>query len=312
MNSFAMLFPGQGSQYIGMLSSFFQNNNIITQTFNEASHYINDNLLKLVKEGPKIKLNQNKYTQVIILTASVSIYRLWKKKNGRLPSLMSGHSLGEYSALVCSGSIKFSDALKIVFLRGKLMEATTINRPGLMKAIIGIESKIVQSICKIMSSKKKIVAIASINSDNQTVISGDKNTVCKTSLICKNFGAKHIFNLNINIAAHCILMKPISKQLKKILHLSIIRSPNIPIINNVDVKIENTTKKIQSALIRQIYSTVRWKEIINLIQSKKIFIMLEIGPGKILTNLNKNNKKIISFDTNNLKNFLIAFKKINK
>ncbi|QCI19910.1 MAG: ACP S-malonyltransferase [Buchnera aphidicola (Brevicoryne brassicae)] len=312
MYSFAMLFPGQGSQYIGMLSSFFyKNDNIIKQTFKEASHYIKYDLLKLITEGPKEKLNQNKYTQAAILTSSVSIYRLWNSKNGISPLLMSGHSLGEYSALVCSNAMKFSDALKIVFLRGKLMEKTSINRPALMNAIIGIDKKIVQTACAIYS-KKQVVSLASINSHDQIVISGDKNAVYKTSLKCKKFGAKNIFNLNINIAAHSELMKPICEKLNKILKVTVIRPPKIPIINNVDVKFENTGKKIKNALIRQIYSTVRWQEIINLIELKKIFMILEVGPNKILTNLNKKNKNFISFSTNNLKNFLIAFKKINK
>ncbi|QCI17744.1 ACP S-malonyltransferase [Buchnera aphidicola (Acyrthosiphon lactucae)] len=156
MTLFAMLFPGQGSQYIGMLSSFFyKNNNIFKNTFDEASEYININLLKLIQEGPEFKLNQSKYTQVAILTASVSIYRFWNNKNGRSPSFMLGHSLGEYSALVCSNSIKFSDALKIVFLRGQLMEEVTINRPTLMQAIIGIEKRKVQKSCLVVTSKKK-------------------------------------------------------------------------------------------------------------------------------------------------------------
>ncbi|XOT90108.1 MAG: ACP S-malonyltransferase [Buchnera aphidicola (Diuraphis noxia)] len=306
-----MLFPGQNSQYVGMLSSFLHKKNIIIETFNEASDYINYNLLKLIKKGPDLKINQNKYTQVVILTASVAIYRLWKTQNGRLPSLMSGHSLGEYSALVCASSIKFSDALKIVFLRGKLMEKISIIRPTLMNVIVGLDKKIVKMACSI-SSKNSIVNLASINSHNQIVISGDKKAVYKASLKCKKFGAKNIFKLNINIAAHCDLMKPISEKLKEILNMIVIRSPKIPVINNVDVKCETNNKKIKNALIRQIYSTVRWNEIINLIIFKKIFIMLEIGPKKILTNLIKKNKDVTSFNTHNLKNFLIAFNEINK
>ncbi|QCI17745.1 acyltransferase domain-containing protein [Buchnera aphidicola (Acyrthosiphon lactucae)] len=160
--------------------------------------------------------------------------------------------------------------------------------------------------------KKKIVSLASINSHNQIVISGDRSAVYKASLNCKKLGAKYIFNINTNIAAHSELMKPISKKLKKILKLITIHPPKVPVINNVDVKSENNSKKIKNALIRQMYSTVRWKEVIDFIKFKKNFIMLEIGPNKILTNLNKKDKNIISFSTNNLKNFLLAFKKINK
>ncbi|ADP67324.1 ACP S-malonyltransferase [Buchnera aphidicola] len=157
MTLFSMLFPGQGCQYIGMLSSFFyKNNKIFSNTFEEASEHIHLDLFKLIQEGPLLKLNQSKYAQVAILTSSVSIYRLWNNKNGKNPSFMSGHSLGEYSALVCSDAIQFSDALKIVFLRGQLMEKITINRPTLMQAIIGIDEKKVQSVCCLLKSKKKL------------------------------------------------------------------------------------------------------------------------------------------------------------
>jgi len=160
--------------------------------------------------------------------------------------------------------------------------------------------------------KKKIVSLASINSHNQIVISGDASAVYKASLKCKKLGAKYTFKLNVNIPAHSILMKPISQKLRKILKTITINPPKIPIINNVDVKSENTSKNIKNALIRQIYSTVMWKDIIEFIKTKKKYVMLEIGPNKILTNLNKKDKNLISFSTNNFKNFLIAFKKINK
>lgn len=143
MTAFAMLFPGQGSQYVGMLSSFFYNkkNNIFKNTFDEASDYMHYDLFKLIQEGPSLILNQSQYTQVVILTASLAIYRFWNDKKGISPLLMSGHSLGEYSALVCSNAIKFSDALNIVFIRGKLMQKITQNKPTLMQAIIGIDKK---------------------------------------------------------------------------------------------------------------------------------------------------------------------------
>ncbi len=157
MSLFAMLFPGQGSQYIGMLSSFFYKSSIFKYTFDEASYYTGCNLLKLTQEGPITKLNQSKYTQAAVLTSSVSIYRFWSNQNGRSPSLMSGHSLGEYSALVCSNAIKFSDAVKIVFLRGKLMQKITINRPALMKVIIGLDKKIVKTACAMVSKKKNSI-----------------------------------------------------------------------------------------------------------------------------------------------------------
>ncbi|WP_187308543.1 ACP S-malonyltransferase [Buchnera aphidicola] len=313
MTSFVMLFPGQGSQYIGMLSSFFYNekNNIFQNTFNKASDYIHYDLLKLIKEGPEQQLKKSQYTQVAILTASYAIYRFWKYQKGISPLFMSGHSLGEYSALVCSSSIKFLDALNIVFLRGKLMQKITKNKSYSMQAIIGIDKKKIQYICEMISKKRKIVSLASINSNDQIVISGDESAVKKVSSNCKKLGAKHILKINVNIPAHSIFMKPVSKKIEKLLNIITIKPPKIPVINNVDVAIEYTKKNIKNALLRQIYSTVRWKEIIDFIKSKKIFTMLEIGPNQILTNLNKKDHNIIAFNTKNLKNFSTAFNTIN-
>ncbi|QFQ32521.1 ACP S-malonyltransferase [Buchnera aphidicola (Aphis fabae)] len=309
MALFAMLFPGQGVQYINMLSSFLQKEKLFQNTFKEASEHIGYNLLKLIREGPLNKINNSKYTQPIILTSSIAIYKLWKKCNGKNPLFMSGHSLGEYSALVCSNALKFSDALKIVALRGQYMEKVTLNRSCLVKAIIGLNKNIVKKICRKYTSNT--VSIASINSDNQIIISGDKLDVYQASLDCKKNGAQFIFDINLNIPVHSYLMKPVAKKIKHILKNIEIKKPKIPVINNVDVKCENNSENIKKALIKQVYKTVRWKEIIDFIQSKNIFTMLEIGPNNILTNLNKKNINLISLNTSNKKYFLQAFKTIN-
>lgn len=311
MCSFAMLFPGQGSQNINMLSSFFQKkNNIFKQTFNEASEYIKFNLLKLIQEGPKEKLNYSKYTQPAILTASIAIYRFWVERNGKIPSFMAGHSLGEYSALVCSNAMQFSDAIKIVSLRGKWMEKLATKKLYQTKAIIGLDQKIIENICLRFLSKN--IYIASINNKNQIIISGKKSSIEKAIISFKKNGVKNIFDLNINFPVHSILMKPIAEKLYNILKLIKIKSPEIPVINNVYAKKEYSSHLIKIALMKQMYNTVRWSETIDLIKLNKVFIMLEIGPNKILTNLNRNQNNITSFSTNNLKNFLISFKIINK
>ncbi|QCI18887.1 ACP S-malonyltransferase [Buchnera aphidicola] len=306
---FAMLFPGQGVQYINMLSSYLKKEKLFQNTFKEASEYIGYNLLKLIKEGPLKILNNSQYTQPIILTSSIAIYRFWKQCNGKNPSLMSGHSLGEYSALVCSNSLEFSDALKIVHMRGKHMQKIALNQSCLVKAIIGLDQNIVRKICQKYTSKT--VSVASINSDNQIIISGSQLDVYQASLDCKKNGAKFIFDINLNIPIHSYLMQPVAKKIESILKNIKIKQPKIPVINNVDVKCEKNSNKIKNALIKQIYKTVRWKEIIDFIQEKNIFIMLEIGPNKILTNLNKKNINLVSLNTSNKKYFLEAFKKIN-
>lgn len=310
MSLFAMLFPGQGVQHINMLSCFLQQETIFQNTFKEASEHIGYNLLKLLKEGTLKTINNSQYTQPIILTSSIAIYKFWEKHNGKNPSFMSGHSLGEYSALVCSKALKFKDALKIVSLRGKYMQKIILNRSCLVKAIIGLNKDIIHKICQKYASNT--VSIASINSDNQIIISGDKLNVDKASLDCKKNGAKFIFDININIPVHSYLMKPVAEKMKNILKNIKIKPPKIPVVNNVDVKCENNSKNIKKALIKQIYNTVRWKEIIDFIASKNISIMLEIGPNNILTNLNKKNINLISLNTSNKKNFLKSFQIINK
>lgn len=305
-----MLFPGQGSQYVGMLSSFFKHDHVFRQTFDEASQNIHIDLFKIIQEGPKKKLAISKYTQPAILTSSVAIYRYWSKLCIKSPKYMSGHSLGEYSALVCANSIKFSDALKIVFLRGKLMQKVAQNRSSLMHAVIGTNKEIIKTACKDLK-KNEIVSIASINAKNQIVLSGDYHAVNRVSAYCKQRGAKNIIDINLKIPAHCNILKPASQKLKILLKNINVKKPKIPVINNVDVKSEMCSHKIKNALIRQMYNTVRWKEIIDFITFKKVSIMLEIGPNKILTNLNKMKKNIISCNTSNLKNFLIALNTIN-
>ncbi|ALD15293.1 hypothetical protein IX46_01810 [Buchnera aphidicola (Aphis glycines)] len=309
MRLFAMLFPGQGVQYINMLSSFLKKEKIFRNVFEEASEHISCNLLKLIKEGPLEKINHSKYTQPMILASSIAIYKFWRKCNGKNPSFMSGHSLGEYSALVCAKALKFTDALKIVSLRGKYMQKTIFNKSYLVKAIIGLNENIIKKICHKYTSNT--VSIASINSDNQIIISGSKLDVYKASLDCKKYGAKFIFDVNLNIPVHSCVMKPVAKKIENILKDIKIKQPRIPVINNVDVKCENNSKSIKKALVKQIYKTVRWKEIIDFIQSKNIFTMLEVGPNNILTNLNKNNVNLISLNTSNKKCFFYAFKKIN-
>ncbi|QIQ41372.1 MAG: ACP S-malonyltransferase [Buchnera aphidicola (Aphis urticata)] len=309
MYLFAMLFPGQGVQYINMLSCFLKKEKIFQNIFEEASEYIGCNLLKLIKEGPLSKINHSKYTQPIILTSSIAMYKFWRKCNGKNPSFMSGHSLGEYSALVCSKALKFKDALKVVFLRGKYMQKIILNRSCLVKAIIGLNKDTIKKICQKYISNT--VSIASINSDNQIIISGDKLDVYQASLDCKKHGAKCIFNVNLDIPVHSYLMKPVAKKMENILKKIKIQKPKIPVVNNVDVKCENNSENIKKALIKQIYKTVRWKEIIDFIQSKSVFTMLEIGPNKMLTNLNKNNINLISLNTSNKKYFSKAFKIIN-
>ncbi|WP_348665984.1 ACP S-malonyltransferase [Arsenophonus symbiont of Ornithomya chloropus] len=286
MSNFVMVFPGQGSQSIGMLSDLAKNFITVEETFYEASDVLGYNLWDLVKNGSKEELNITWKTQPAILCASIAIFRIWKKKYGIIPQLMAGHSLGEYSALVCAEVIDFKEAIKLVEFRGQLMEKFVPIGQGAMCAIIGLEEKLVLSLCQ-QASEKEVVEIVNFNSPEQVVIGGEKNAVNKAAMLCKTFGAKRILPLSLTVPSHCQLLKEASKQLEKTLRNIIFQKPKIDVINNVDVKIESSVEKIKDALVRQLYKPVRWVEIMHFIDKKGIKKLVEIGPGKVLTGLSK-------------------------
>ncbi|QTM69210.1 ACP S-malonyltransferase [Buchnera aphidicola (Hormaphis cornu)] len=233
------------------------------------------------------------------------------EKKGKDPIIMAGHSLGEYSALVCSQSIKLSDALKLVIFRKILMEKRNKINPSAMKIIIGLNKETIIQIIKNFQLKKR-VDIACINSENQIVIAGYKEDVCKVASYCKQIGANKIIKLPSDIISHCNMMKKSSIKLKKMLNKIHIQAPICKIVNNVDVKCEYSKKNICNALTKQLYQTVRWKESLEYMQSKNIKLFLEIGNGTILTNLNKKLINLTSIPLNNLKNIKKALKKTNE
>ncbi|CAL4322908.1 Malonyl CoA-acyl carrier protein transacylase [Buchnera aphidicola (Eriosoma grossulariae)] len=309
--TFAMIFPGQGSHNFDLLKKISLYNSIIKKTFDEASYYINFNLWKLIQKKNLDIMNYNKYIQAIILTTSVSIYRLWKKKIKINPNIVAGHSLGEYSALVCAKCIHFCDGLKIVMIRNQLMKDAMIRKPGRMIAIIGLKINIIKNICY-KFSKQEIVSIACINSELEVVISGNKKSVQLAGEECKKYGAKAIFKLSMHIASHCQLMKSAAIKLLDVIKKIIFHKPLFPIINNIAVKCETSGEKIKIALIKQLYQPVFWKQTIEYIISKKIPLILEIGISNVLTNLNKNLINILSISLSNQNNFLKAKKYLKK
>lgn len=302
--SFGMIFPGQGSQFLGMLSDFEKNNTEIQKTFFEASNILGYDLWDLIQNGPIEELNKTWKTQPALLASSVAIYRIWIKKFGLVPKIMAGHSLGLYSALVCSGVLDFVQTIKLVALRGKLMQEAMPEGSGAMTVIFGLKRSTILKICKDISNKE-IVEAANFNAPNQTVISGHKKAVAQASMICKSMGAKRIFSLPISIPSHCILMKSSAKKFSLALEKIHFKLPEVPVINNVNKKCEIFSKNIKKALIKQIYSPVYWIDSINFIMQKNIKILLEIGPGKILTNLAKYNvKNLTVMAINNPSSFL--------
>jgi len=305
MNRFSMIFPGQGFQKFTNIINLSNTHSIIKNTFEEVSEYLKHNLLLLIKDIPVKKLYNSKFIESIIITTSVSIYRLWIELKGKAPFIVAGNSLGEYSALICSNVLTLKDTIKLIQFRSQLMKETVKNKKTAMQAIIGLDKKTVIDICK-KQTYNKIVTVSNFNTLDQIVISGDQDAVKKASIACKLAGAQHTHMLPINVASHCSLMKSAEKSLFNKLKKINFKKPMYPILNNVDVKCESSKKKIVDALVRQISNPVRWQEIIEYMISKKIILILEAGSNAILTKMHKKNSTLKSIVLNNEKNFYKA------
>ncbi|MBI0061585.1 MULTISPECIES: ACP S-malonyltransferase [Gilliamella] len=286
MTKFAMVFPGQGSQAVGMLKDLAENYSVVKSTFDEASQVLGYDLWTLVQEGPADELNKTWQTQPALLAASVAIYRVWQSINGPQPEFMAGHSLGEYSALVCAGVIDFKDAIKLVELRGKLMQEAVPSGTGAMFAIIGLDNDSIRKACE-QAAQGQVVAPVNFNSPGQVVIAGNKEAVERAGALCKEAGAKRALPLAVSVPSHCALMKPAADKLATTLNNMTFNAPQFAVINNVDVKVESSAENIKAALIAQLYSPVRWTETVEEMAKQGVTLLVEMGPGKVLTGLTK-------------------------
>ena len=287
MKKFAMVFPGQGSQAVGMLAELAEQFSIVEETFKQASEVLGYDLWSLVQHGPAEELNKTWQTQPALLAASVAVYRVWQQQYPQLqPTLMAGHSLGEYSALVCAGAIDFQDAVKLVELRGKLMQQAVPQGTGAMYAIIGLDNDSIIKACQ-NAEQGEVVSAVNFNSPGQVVIAGAKAAVERAAVLCKEAGAKRALPLAVSVPSHCALMKPAADQLAVSLESIAVKSPAVAVINNVDVKTENDAQAIRHALVRQLYSPVRWTETVEKMATNGIEVLVEIGPNKVLNGLTK-------------------------
>ena len=286
MTKFAMVFPGQGSQAVGMLKDLAENYPVVKSTFDEASQVLGYDLWTLVQAGPAEELNKTWQTQPALLAASVAIYRVWQSINGPQPEFMAGHSLGEYSALVCAGVIDFKDAIKLVELRGKLMQEAVPSGTGAMFAIIGLDNDSIRKACE-QAAQGQVVAPVNFNSPGQVVIAGNKEAVERAGALCKEAGAKRALPLAVSVPSHCALMKPAADKLATTLNNMTFNAPQFAVINNVDVKVESSAENIKAALIAQLYSPVRWTETVEEMAKQGVTLLVEMGPGKVLTGLTK-------------------------
>ncbi len=281
-----MVFPGQGSQSVGMLKDLADNYPIVKATFDEASEVLGYDLWALVQDGPAEELNKTWQTQPALLASSVAIYRVWQSVNGAQPEFMAGHSLGEYSALVCAGVIDFKDAIELVELRGKLMQEAVPAGTGAMYAIIGLDNESISKACE-QAAEGQIVAPVNFNSPGQVVIAGNKEAVERAGALCKQAGAKRALPLAVSVPSHCALMKPAADKLATALQNITFNAPKFAVINNVDVKVESSAEQIKAALIAQLYSPVRWTETVEMMAKQGVTLLVEMGPGKVLTGLTK-------------------------
>jgi len=280
------VFPGQGSQAKGMLASLAEQFSIVQQTFAVASDVLGYDLWHLVQEGPEEKLNETQHTQPALLVSGVAVWKVWLESKGERPAIMAGHSLGEYSALVCAGAIKLEDAVLLVSRRGKYMQEAVPAGEGSMAAILGLSDDDVKKAC-LEAAQDQIVSAVNFNSPGQVVIAGHASAVERAMHLCKEAGAKRALPLSVSAPSHCELMLPAAQRLMDKLIEIEIKAPEIPVINNVDVAIESDPNKIRDALKRQLCNPVRWVETIQTMRSQGIDKIIECGPGKVLVGLNK-------------------------
>ncbi|KQN42798.1 malonyl CoA-ACP transacylase [Serratia sp. Leaf50] len=286
MTKIAVVFPGQGSQALGMLSDLAAAHPVVEATFAEASSALGYDLWQLVQQGPVEELNKTWQTQPALLAASVAIWRVWQQEKGAEPALMAGHSLGEYSALVCAGVLDFKQAISLVELRGKLMQEAVPEGTGAMYAIIGLDNEAIAKACE-ESAQGQVVSPVNFNSPGQVVIAGNKEAVERAGVACKAAGAKRALPLPVSVPSHCALMKPAADKMAVALDQVTFSQPQYPVVNNVDVKVETQAEAIRSALIRQLYNPVRWTESVEYIAQQGVEQLIEVGPGKVLTGLTK-------------------------
>jgi len=284
----AMVFPGQGSQAVGMLAELAEYTPIITNTFAEASDALGYDLWQVVSTDPNSQLNQTEVTQPALLTASVAVYRSLQELTDLRAQALAGHSLGEYSALTCAGVFSLADAVQLVRARGQYMQAAVPAGVGAMYAIIGLDDATIEQICAdVAQQSDAVVSAVNYNSPGQVVIAGHKDAVAQAGALCKEAGAKRALPLPVSVPSHCALMQPAAERLATLLEDIEMANPVLPVINNVDVKVNFEAAAIRDALVRQLYRPVQWTKTVESLSAQGMTTVLEVGPGKVLTGLNK-------------------------
>ena len=284
MQNVAFIFPGQGSQSVGMMAGF-QEIPVVRDTFEQASNVLNTDFWEMVTT-PNELLNQTQYTQPLMLTAGIAVWRAYQQLGGNMPAVMAGHSLGEYTALVAAEAIRFEDALPLVKYRAEVMQNAVPEGSGAMAAILGLEDEVVRALCAEVAGDEVLEAV-NFNSPGQVVIAGSKAAVERGMELAKTKGAKRALALPVSVPSHCALMKPAADQLASYLDNIEIKTPVVNVLHNVDVMSHASVEDIKASLVKQLFSSVRWVETVQAVRARGIVLAAECGPGKVLAGLTK-------------------------
>lgn len=290
----AIVFPGQGSQKIGMLADLAGAFPVVQETFAEASEVLGYDLWALVQNGTQEEINLTERTQPLLLAASTAVWKVWQQLGGVQPAYMAGHSLGEWSALVCSGVVSFSSAVQLVQQRGKFMQEAVPAGQGAMAAIIGLDDAAILAACD-AAGQDEVVSAVNFNSPGQVVIAGTAAAVERAINLCKEAGAKRALPLPVSAPFHTSLMRPAAERLAEKIDVTTFNAPLVPVVHNVTAQPEQDPQKIKALIVEQIYSPVRWVECVNTMTAEGVTCTLECGPGKVLSGLNKRiNKELVT------------------
>ena len=285
MTKYALVFPGQGAQSRGMMNAY-ADFAVVRETFTEASEILKQDLWQLVEAGSDADLNATVNTQPVMLTAGIAVYRAWQSLKAPVPFMMAGHSLGEYTALVASGALKFTDALPLVRYRAECMQQAVPDGVGGIAAILGLDDALVREVCK-EAAQNEVLEAVNYNSPGQIVIAGNRSAVERGMELAKAKGAKRALMLPMSVPSHCSLLKGAAEKLRAYLNNVNIQAPTVPVLHNADVKSYSDAASIKDALVRQLYSPVRWVETIQYFGTQGITHNVECAPGKVLVGLNK-------------------------
>ncbi|MBN8410847.1 ACP S-malonyltransferase [Halomonas denitrificans] len=282
----ALIFPGQGSQQIGMLRDLAERYSVVRTTFEEASEALGYDLWQVVQEGPEESLNATACTQPALLASSVAIWRVWQELEGPRPGAMAGHSLGEYSAMVCAGALPFAEGIRLVRLRGEAMQQAVPAGQGAMAAILGLDDAAVEQACA-SAAEGDVVSAVNYNAPGQVVIAGSKAAVERAIVACQEAGAKRAMPLPVSVPSHCALMRPAAEKLEQALAEVELKAPRYTVIQNVDAQAHADVATLRTRLVEQLYQPVRWVSCVEKMVADGADVFIECGPGKVLTGLNK-------------------------